>query len=96
MPPAYDYAQRADVAPCPPASTRPSSATTSGTGPTWNINVNAAKEFNLKRGMNLQLRAEIFNLLNEDTMTILANSNEANVWFRDFGRSFQLSTRLAF
>jgi hypothetical protein len=60
------------------------------------VNVNAAKEFNLKGGLNLQLRAEIFNLFNKDNLTILANTNESNAWFRDFGRSFQLSTRLAF
>jgi len=62
----------------------------------WNVDVNAAKEFNLKGGMNLQLRAEIFNLLNSDYLTIQNNINGTNQWFRDFGRSFQLSGRLAF
>jgi len=62
----------------------------------WNVDVNAAKEFNLKGGMNLQLRAEIFNLLNSDYLQILGNFDGNNAWFRDFGRSFQISGRLAF
>jgi outer membrane receptor protein involved in Fe transport len=62
----------------------------------WNVNVNAAKEFNLKGGMNLQLRAEIFNLFNSDYLTIFENTNGANAAIRNFGRQFQISTRLAF
>ena len=62
----------------------------------WNVDVNAAKEFNLKGGMNLQLRAEIFNLLNSDYLYIVGNFDGNNAWFRDFGRSFQISGRLAF
>lgn len=62
----------------------------------WNFDVNAAREFNLKGGMNLQLRAEVFNLFNKDTLHVLQNRDETNAQFRDFGRSFQISTRLAF
>ncbi len=62
----------------------------------WDVDVNAAKEFNLKGGLNLQLRAEIFNLFNSDYLYIQNNVNGTNVYFRDFGRSFQISGRLAF
>ncbi|HET9300668.1 MAG TPA: hypothetical protein VFO11_12045, partial [Candidatus Polarisedimenticolaceae bacterium] len=62
----------------------------------WNVDVNAAKEFNLKGGLNLQLRAEIFNLLNSDFLYIANNVNGTNAYFRAFGRSFQISGRLAF
>jgi outer membrane receptor protein involved in Fe transport len=62
----------------------------------WLFDVNAAREFNLKGGLNLQLRAEIFNLFNKDWLQIFENRDEINVQNREFGRSFQLSTRLAF
>jgi outer membrane receptor protein involved in Fe transport len=62
----------------------------------WNVDVNAAKEFNLKGGLNLQLRAEIFNLFNSDYLYIQNNIDGNNDSFRDFGRTFQISGRLAF
>jgi outer membrane receptor protein involved in Fe transport len=62
----------------------------------WNFDVNAAREFNLKGGLNLQLRAEIFNLFNKDTLFVLQNRDSFNFQVRDFGRRFQISTRLAF
>jgi len=46
------------------------------------------------RGMRVQLDA--FNLFNSDYLYIQNNVNGTNVYFRDFGRSFQISGRLAF
>jgi hypothetical protein len=69
----------------------------------WLFNLKFVKEFNLSKGMNLQLDAEIFNLFNEDTYSVyndflklgrqINGTNEAT---REFGRQYQLGMRLAF
>jgi hypothetical protein len=69
----------------------------------WNINLRATKEIALSRGTMLQLSAEVFNLLDDESYLIynrdfergqqLDGTNEA---FRRFGRQWQLGMRLAF
>lgn len=69
----------------------------------WNVDLKATKEMNLGRGMNLQVSAEIFNLLNDDTYTVYNTGskigqqvNGQNEAYRRFGRSWQLGMKLAF
>ncbi len=69
----------------------------------WDFQVRAAKEFNLGRGMNMQLAAEIYNVLNDGTYIVynpfeerglqINGQNEAT---RRFGRQFQMSMKLSF
>jgi hypothetical protein len=69
----------------------------------WDFNVKATREFNARGGVNLQLSAEIFNLLNEGTYQVynpfletgfqLNGNNDA---YRRFGRRFQLGLRVSF
>jgi hypothetical protein len=58
--------------------------------------VSFIKEMNLPHGMNLQLRADVFNLLNDDPLRVLVNVDGQNFAVRDFGRQFQLGGRLSF
>jgi hypothetical protein len=69
----------------------------------WNVDVRVAKELTLGRDLNMQLSAEIFNLLNDATYQVFdpltetgtqINGNNNSV-FR-FGRRWQLGMRLAF
>ena len=61
------------------------------------------KDFNLPKGMNLQLDVDIFNLLNDDTYSVYntflksgQQINGTNDATRRFGRTYQLGMRLAF
>ena len=69
----------------------------------WNFDAKLVKEINLPKGMNLQLDAEIFNLLNQDTYVVYNNFsksgqqiNGTNDATRRFGRQYQIGMRLAF
>jgi len=69
----------------------------------WNFDVKLVKEINLPKGMNLQLDAEIFNLLNQDTYSVYntfsksgQQVNGTNDATRRFGRQYQIGLRLAF
>jgi len=69
----------------------------------WLFNVKLTKDFNLPKGMNLQLTADIFNLLNEDTYQVYNSFlkqgrqiNSQNEAVRAFGRQYQVGMRLAF
>ena len=69
----------------------------------WNFDAKITKEINLPKGMNLQLDANIFNLLNEDTYSVYNNFtksgqqiNGTNDATRRFGRTYQVGMRLAF
>ena len=69
----------------------------------WNFDAKFVKEINLPKGMNLQLDAEIFNLLNEDTYSVYntftksgQQVNGTNDATRRFGRTYQVGMRLAF
>ena len=69
----------------------------------WNFDVKLVKEINLPKGMNLQLDAEIFNLLNQDTYNVYntfsksgQQINGTNDATRRFGRQYQVGMRLAF
>ena len=67
----------------------------------WNVDARAVKEMSLPKGMNLQLTADIFNLLNTDTYVVHNGQsgfqlNGTNQAFRRFGRRYQLGLRLAF
>ena len=61
----------------------------------WNFDVHLSKEVNLGE-VNLQLTADIFNLLNDDTLKILNQTGGLNEAVRPFGRQFQVGLRLAF
>jgi hypothetical protein len=67
------------------------------------FDVRASKEFNLGRGMNMQVAAEVYNLLNEGTYIVYDTTEEAgfqingnNDAYRLFGRQFQLSAKISF
>jgi hypothetical protein len=69
----------------------------------WNFDVKVTKEINLPKGMNLQLTADIFNLLNQDTYNVYntftksgQQINGTNDATRRFGRQYQVGMRLAF
>jgi hypothetical protein len=69
----------------------------------WNVDAKLVKEMNLGKGMNLQLTAEIFNLLNSDTYAIYTLGSDSGsitngqaAGFRRFGRHYQVGMRLAF
>ena len=69
----------------------------------WNFDVKIVKEINLPKGMNLELDANVFNLLNEDTYSVYNNFtksgqqvNGTNDAQRRFGRTYQVGMRLAF
>jgi hypothetical protein len=62
----------------------------------WNFDIHLAKEWNLRGGVNLQVTADVFNLLNDNHLTIVQNVNGNIAAFRDFGRRFQLGFRVAF
>jgi hypothetical protein len=69
----------------------------------WNVDLKATKELQLGKGMNLQVTAEVFNLLDDGTYQIynpfvergiqVNGRNEAN---RRFGRRWQVGMKLAF
>jgi hypothetical protein len=62
----------------------------------WNFDVRVAKDMPLPHGVNLQLTAEIFNLLNDDSLVIVQNVNGTADSVRRFGRQFQLGFRISF
>ena len=69
----------------------------------WLLNLKLVKEFNLPKGMNLQLDADVFNVLNDDTYSVYNTTlksgqqiNGTNDATRRFGRTYQLGMRLAF
>jgi hypothetical protein len=62
----------------------------------WNFDVHLAKEWNLRGGVNLQVTADIFNLLNDNHLTVVSNVNGNSAQFRNFGRRFQVGFRVAF
>ena len=69
----------------------------------WNVDAKLVKEMTLPKGMNLQLTAEIFNLLNDNAYIIYdpflsygQQLNGANDAYRRFGRQYQIGMRLAF
>ncbi len=69
----------------------------------WNIDLKATKELTLGGKANLQISAEVFNLLDDDTYTIYNTFNEAgqqlngvNEAYRRFGRRWQIGMRLAY
>ena len=69
----------------------------------WNVDVKATREISIGKRFDLQLSAEVFNLLNDDTYQIynpftesgqqLNGYNEAQ---RRFGRRWQVGMRLSF
>jgi len=69
----------------------------------WDLNLKITREFRVARKMNLQLTAEVFNVLNDGTYQIFdpisetgEQINGSNVALRRFGRQWQLGARLAF
>ena len=69
----------------------------------WNVDVKATKELNLGKGLNLQLSAEIFNLLNDGTYFVYnptfrrgVQVNGENEFVRNFGRRWQVGMKVSF
>ena len=62
----------------------------------WNFDIHLAKEMSLRGGVNLQVTADVFNVLNDNTLRVVNQVNKFNGSFRRFGRRFQLGLRLAF
>lgn len=62
----------------------------------WNIDLQISKEFNMQGGINMQVSADIFNLLNDDPLRVFTQDNGFNAYRRAFGRQWQLGLRLAF
>lgn len=69
----------------------------------WNIDVRLDKEFNLPRGVNLQLALDIYNLLNERVYLVYSPNeqqgsqiNGFNQAFTTVGRRFQIGAKLSF
>lgn len=69
----------------------------------WNLDLKATRELRLPRGMNLQLSAELFNLLDDQTYIVYNPSlgigrsvnGENEAYLRD-GRRWQFGVRVAF
>jgi hypothetical protein len=69
----------------------------------WDVSLKFTKEMNLGRSLNLQISAEVFNLLNDGTYTIYNDwlqggrrINGRNDAYRRFGRQWQLGLKMAF
>lgn len=69
----------------------------------WNFDVKFDKEMNLGKGLNLQLAADIFNLLNDRTYVVYndftqqgVQLNGRNDAYRRVGRQYQLTAKLSF
>jgi hypothetical protein len=68
----------------------------------WNVNLKVSKELALSRGMNMQVSAEIFNLLDDGTYVVWNPDSEQGVQvngidvssYRNFGRRWQLGMKL--
>jgi hypothetical protein len=69
----------------------------------WNVDLKATKELRLGKGMNLQVSAEVFNILADDTYLIYnpdlergQQNNGNNEAQRRFGREWQMGMKLSF
>jgi hypothetical protein len=68
----------------------------------WNFDLKFTKEMNLGRGLNLQVSAEVFNLLNDGTFIIYNDFsggrqiNGRNDGYFRFGRQWQVGFKMAF
>jgi outer membrane receptor protein involved in Fe transport len=69
----------------------------------WNLDLKFTKEFNVGRGLNMQVSAEVFNVLNDGTYQIYdqvtdsgLRVNGTNFAIRRFGRQWQLGLKMAF
>lgn len=62
----------------------------------WTVDVRAAKDFRVGRTRALQVSAEIFNLLNDGTVTLDDRLNGDNAGTSRFGRRFQFGFKLTF
>jgi len=62
----------------------------------WSIDLRVAKDLAISRAVHLQLSAEVFNLLNDDTLILGDQINGDNGGVRRFGRRWQIGMRLAF
>jgi len=66
----------------------------------WNFDLRATKEFRVGRGVNMQLSVEVFNLLNDGTLSVYNTFTKAgqqingvNEATRRFGRRWQLGLK---
>ena len=62
----------------------------------WTIDGRISKELFLRGGTNLQLTAEVFNMLNDDRLLLDDTVGSTISATRRFGRRYQVGLRLAF
>jgi hypothetical protein len=62
----------------------------------WNVDLMLAKDFALGRSVYLGLSAEVFNLLEDDTVVLGDRIDGVNSGVQRFGRRYQLGARLSF
>jgi len=62
----------------------------------WNVDLQIAKEFALSQRSVLRLSGEVFNVLNDDTLTVNSVTSNLIDGTRRFGRRFQLGARVTF
>ncbi len=69
----------------------------------WNVDLQASKEYNLGRGLNLQLTTKVLNAFNDGTYSVYnpdfkigRQTNGNNEASRRFGRRWELGIRVAF
>ena len=79
------------------------SATSERNDSQWLFDLKFTKEFNLGRGLNMQVSAEIFNVFNDGTYFVYNDDAEAGFQINgvdgarlEFGRQWQLGMRLSF
>ena len=69
----------------------------------WNVDIKFTKEMRVGQRANVQLSAEVYNLLNDDTYQVYNPNSEIgqqlngiNDGFYRFGRQFQLGAKVTF
>jgi hypothetical protein len=62
----------------------------------WTVDAKVAKDFSFGKGVNGQVSVEVFNLLDDDTITLDDRINGVNIGIRRYGRQWQLGMRVAF
>jgi hypothetical protein len=62
----------------------------------WTFDAKVQKDLVLSGDVHLSLSAEVFNIMNDDAMTIFDHTNGHQEAVRRFGRQYQMGMRLAF
>ena len=62
----------------------------------WTVDFLVSKDIRVGGERLLELRAEVFNLLNDDTLRVVSETDSLTAGERRFGRQYQLTLRLSF